>query len=381
MAHNIKSVVGTRLKEFRGDHLTQRDFADLLRISPIGYQNYEYGKRIPPELLINRIATLFGTTPRALVHGETASDRSLLLLKLAELSRKGIGRIEDLYFLTGLIDRAYSLAPEQRVTAAWLVNYYTVFKILLAKTKNCDRIFHYFAKIFVIRTDVKNMKDLLDWLDISLLPQLLSSPKAQKQHGFCIARVVSILLLAGQFSLTDKDWQKLRERLQPWCFWVGRHALFADKYSIDTSVLIQDYEPPQREKIELQKTHVSATIYSALYRKVESLLLEERKFTAGITIKEGKRGFVTFAVSANTMNELISVVRALGKDSRFAREGNWEIRWEPEYDSIFVQKETVRVHLLKVQMEQFLTVVKEIADDPDIRRDLALAWAAEYGAI
>ncbi len=380
MAANNKSILGTQLKLFRGDYLTQRDFAELLMISPIGYQNYEYGKRIPPEPILNKLAALLGTTPRALINGETACDRSELLMKLGGLSERGLERIEDLRFLSGLIYRAYSFASEKNVTAAWLVNYYDIFKILLVAAKNYKQFFPHLLKISLKPAITANVEEFLERLRISVLPHLTSS-KTEKQQGLFIARLISILLLRAELSLTEKDWHVLREKLQPWCYWVGRHALFTDKFSIDTDILIDEYRPPEREKIELQKSYVSATIHLALYRKVESLLLEEKKLSAGITIKEGTRSLVTFATTANTLTDLISVAGMLKRDTRFAKGDGWEIRWEPEYDSIFIQKEAVRVYILNDQMEEFVTVIKEMSNNSDIRRDLALAWAAEYGAI
>lgn len=382
MTSNIKYTVGSRLREFRGDYLTQKDLAELLRISPIGYQNYEYGKRIPPELLTDKIAILLGTTPRALLYGETASDRNILLSKLTELSQKGVEDIEELRFLSGLIDRAYFYAPEKNVTAAWVVSYYEVLKILRAKTENYESTAPYLEKISLMNAgNAKKAEELSDWLEASLLPRLLASTETEKKHGFYIARAVSILLLYGDVTLTNRDWQQLREKLHPWAFWVARHALFADKCRVDASLLVESYSEPQREKVEVHKTYISITIFFAKYMKKGSLLTEEKKLSAGLTIREGKRRLVTFAVSAGHLHDLISAVRLLKNESRSAKKGNWEIRWEPEYDSIFVQKEDVRVYLLKDQMEEFLSVVKEISKDPDIRRDLAFAQAAEYGAI
>ncbi len=53
--------IGHRIKVLRGA-VSQKDFAAKLGISLQGYLRYEYGKRIPPGLVLSRIAAIAGVT-------------------------------------------------------------------------------------------------------------------------------------------------------------------------------------------------------------------------------------------------------------------------------------------------------------------------------
>jgi transcriptional regulator with XRE-family HTH domain len=53
--------IGQRIKQLRGA-LSQRDFAEKLGLSLMGYQNYESGRRIPPGPVLSKIAALSGVT-------------------------------------------------------------------------------------------------------------------------------------------------------------------------------------------------------------------------------------------------------------------------------------------------------------------------------
>ncbi len=51
--------IGNRIKKLRGD-VSQKEFAKKIGVSFAAYQNYEYGKRIPPAHILSKIADTCG---------------------------------------------------------------------------------------------------------------------------------------------------------------------------------------------------------------------------------------------------------------------------------------------------------------------------------
>lgn len=64
--------IGKRLKNLRGN-LSQKEFAKKIGVSHIAYQNYEYGKRVPPGPVLSRIATICHVTTDYILTGKLDS--------------------------------------------------------------------------------------------------------------------------------------------------------------------------------------------------------------------------------------------------------------------------------------------------------------------
>jgi transcriptional regulator with XRE-family HTH domain len=86
--------IGNRIKELRGER-SMKSFADELNISFAAYQNYEYGKRIPPGEVLIKLAQISGRSvdwiltgkeyKQATSLGSPASLKDALIMEINEL--------------------------------------------------------------------------------------------------------------------------------------------------------------------------------------------------------------------------------------------------------------------------------------------------------
>lgn len=66
--------IGNRIKELRGTR-PMKLFAAELKISFAAYQNYEYGKRVPPGTVLSRLSEVGGKSVDWILTGEEKADR------------------------------------------------------------------------------------------------------------------------------------------------------------------------------------------------------------------------------------------------------------------------------------------------------------------
>jgi len=65
-----KADIGRRIREIRGFHTTQQEFAKIIGVSQSQVSKYEKGKIIPPGNVLLRIARYAGRTMEWILTGE-----------------------------------------------------------------------------------------------------------------------------------------------------------------------------------------------------------------------------------------------------------------------------------------------------------------------
>ena len=296
---------------------------------------------------------------------------------LAKLKEQGISTRAQLLFIIYLIQKAYYLAEDEKATAPWVKKLVHLLDLLLElDIKNRDELTSILVSNFPVRDG--NLSEKIRTMLSSLEKQSFVSSYTADYIAQCLFTLVE----KADFDLSAATMGEINILINPWVFWVARRGIPSEGRirDIDTTILDKGTAVPGEKSFKESGDNVTAHVFlsdegTGLFR------VGKRPFNCGLIFGEDQREETVINCDARALYELIKTVNILESGKIMAEYGAWSILRDRKQGYYTLHRSFLSYSLTEGAMEEFLSLVKKLADREDVQRELVKEFIEVYGAV
>lgn len=341
--------------------------------------------RISVAELLSRSLNFLRHNPELVIEFEppTPTQQEYLQLRnspersLAKLKEQGISTRAQLLFIMYLVQKAYYLAEDEKATAPWVRKLVHLLDLLLElDIKNRDELTTLLVSNFPVRDG--NLYEKIKTILSSLEKQSFVSSYTADYIAQCLLTLVE----KADFDLSSATIGEINDLLNPWVFWIARRGIPSEGRirDIDTTVLDMGTAVPGEKTFKEPGGKVTAHVFLS-DEGTGPFRVGKRSFNCGLIFGQEQRKETIINCDARSLYELIKAVNILESGKIMAEYSAWSILRDRKQGYYTLHRAFLSYSLTEEEMEEFVSLVKKLADREDVQRELVKEFVEVYGAI
>ena len=197
-----------------------------------------------------------------------------------------------------------------------------------------------------------------------------------------IAQCLFMLVEKADFDLSAATIEEINSLLNPWVFWIARRGIPSEGRirDIDTTVLAMGTAVPGEKTFKDPGGKVTAHVFLS-DEGTGPFRVGKRSFNCGLIFGQEQRKETIINCDARSLYELIKAVNILESGKIMAEYSAWSILRDRKQGYYTLHRAFLSYSLTEEEMEEFISLVKKLADREDVQKELVKEFVEVYGAI